>query len=303
MSLKNYIRRKIRNAVGTDEIISAVNAALDRRVASWSISNEAREIIRAQTLNRWKTVDAMDRLLFPDDMAVTCGICGHCAEKRTYKTMISCCRFSGGKLERFVCPQCGCVFGPLKMQVLTSKELEEEYRLCYLAYTWELSAHEIMTAESVVTDKNQVYLNYGSGSDLESGSAAILRKRGYNVYAYEPFATPAGAPDWVITDKRQLATMRFDAIYSNDLIEHLADPVEEMRFMKSLLKNGNSFMEHSTSCYEYRQEFTRFHLFFFTGDSLNCLCRKCGLAATLVANEERRPERQYISYRFHQAEK
>ena len=71
--------------------------------------------------------------------------------------------------------------------------------------------------------------------------------------------------------------------------------------MKSLLKDGDSFLEHSTSCFEYRQEFTRFHLFFFTGDSLEYLCRKCGLVSELVANEEREPGHQYISDRFYDA--
>ena len=298
MSLKDFIRRKIRSAVGTDEIVAAVNR---RFVAGGPLSNDAREIIRAQTLNRWKAVDAMDRLLFPDDFKVTCGICGHSAEKQTYRTMVTYCMFGGGRIERFVCPRCGCIFGPLKMLVLDPKELEEEYRLCFTAYTWALSAHEIMTAESVVTDRDKTYLNYGSGGDLESGSAAVMRKRGYRVYAYEPYAQLDGAPDWVIRSKERLRDMKFDAIYSNDLLEHLADPAAELGFMKSLLKDENSFLEHSTSCFEYRQEYSRFHLFFFTGISLEYLCRKCGLVAELVANEERRPGRQYISYRFYHA--
>ena len=96
-------------------------------------------------------------------------------------------------------------------------------------------------------------------------------------------------------------------------VEELSDKFSKDSIMRSkrfahrrdalsfLLKDGDSFLEHSTSCFEYRQEFTRFHLFFFTGDSLEYLCRKCGLVSELVANEEREPGHQYISYRFYDA--
>ena len=67
--------------------------------------------------------------------------------------------------------------------------------------------------------------------------------------------------------------MKFDRIFSNDLIEHLRFPVEELRFMRGLLKEDGA-MYHATGCYEYAFEYTRFHLFFFTGRSLRLLAEK-----------------------------
>jgi hypothetical protein len=36
-------------------------------------------------------------------------------------------------------------------------------------------------------------------------------------------------------------------------------------------------MSHATPCFEYRFEFTRFHLFFFLGRSRSLLARQAGL--------------------------
>ena len=263
--------------------------------------DSAVQLSRAGTIDTWQVIDAVDALRFPPETDVRCGICGYHAPKRTFATMISQCRFGGGRLERFVCPECGCIFGPLKMSLMTQSELEQDYCRCYMAYHWNISRQELVTAESTVTDPNKVYLNYGSGADPENGTAAVMRRKGYQVYAYEPYAAGGkNLPDWLITSEERLRGMRFDAIYSNDLLEHLQDPAQTLLFMKSLLKDGDSFMEHSTSCYEYRQEFTRFHLFFFTGRSLDVLCRRTGLRSELIANTDRvEKNHQYISYRFY----
>jgi hypothetical protein len=93
---------------------------------------------------------------------------------------------------------------------------------------------------------------------------------------------------------------RYDGIMTNNLIEHLTDPVDAFRLFRSLLSGPYSLMAHSTPCYEYSFEYTRFHLFFFTGSSIDVLCKKCGLNVETV---ERDPDHDFINYVYSIAEK
>src|SRR6185437_6930982 len=65
---------------------------------------------------------------------------------------------------------------------------------------------------------------------------------------------------------------------SNNVLEHLTDPVQTLRFLAGLLRDGQSKMAHATPCYRYSFEFTRFHLFFFAGRSLARVAARAGLA-------------------------
>lgn len=236
-------------------------------------------IIKNQILNRWKTVDAMDHLLYPDDFEITCRICGHTAPKNTYKTKTSQCIFNGGRLERFICPECECIFGPLKMFSLSQDELADEYRQHYSVFnesdTTELG---IIAFERLLPSKEKVYLNYGAGCWAESSQK--LREQGYVIYDYEPYA-PAVEDPWLIRSADELKKQKFDGIFSNDLIEHLRYPIDELKFMVSLL-NEDGKMSHATGCYDYRYEYTRFHYFFFVGKSLEQLAKQIAMNVTVT---------------------
>lgn len=62
---------------------------------------------------------------------------------------------------------------------------------------------------------------------------------------------------------------------------------------KELLNNLYSKMAHCTPCYEYSYEYTRFHLFFFTENSVEFICNKCNIA---VESIEKDPAKSYINY-------
>ena len=70
--------------------------------------------------------------------------------------------------------------------------------------------------------------------------------------------------------------MSFDGIFSNNVLEHLANPIEEIKLMRKLLK-PEGILLHATPCFEYLYEFTRFHLFFFLGRSREVLAEKTGM--------------------------
>ena len=166
----------------------------------------------------------------------------------------------GGIWSVFVCPECGAIFGPLKMMCMNEAQLEEEYKLSYSVFSdGDSTDSELRTFYSIANDKNGVYLNFGGGA--WSNTTDLLRREGYNVYNYEPCA-PVADSKWLITDKNVLKNMQFDGLFSNDLIEHLSCPIETLVFMKSLLRDKNSLMAHSTGCYQYVYEYTRFHLYF-----------------------------------------
>ena len=71
--------------------------------------------------------------------------------------------------------------------------------------------------------------------------------------------------------------MRFDGLFSNNVLEHFREPAIELAYMRTLLKPGG-LMAHATPCFEYRFEYTRFHLFFFLGRSRALLASQIGMS-------------------------
>ena len=235
------------------------------------------ELFRNDIRCRWQIVDAADSLLFPPDTIAACPICGHADARSAYETRVTECRFGGGRLERYVCPDCGAIFGPLKMMRLSPEQMGEEYQQSYAVYSEsDCTLLEKLAFESLRPRKNGVYLNYGAGA--WNRTTKDLRADGYDVYDYEPYA-PAESNPWVIRSFADLEKMKFDGIFSNDLIEHLQNPVADLKAMADLLKDGAE-MAHCSGCYEYAFEYTRFHLFFLTGNSL----KRLSAAADLTVN-------------------
>ena len=240
-------------------------------------------VVRELMKVKWRQIDESCRYTERADDILTCKICGYQQKRKDYEKRVSECIYNGGKLERYVCPQCGVIFGPTKFDNLTQAEKDEDYYVHYLGFhEGDSTEKEIKAFYMLNPNKNGIYLNYGCGS--WSKSIQIIRKAGYNVYGYEPYAEVSDNP-YLITDVEILKRMRFDGIYSNDLIEHLIHPVEDFRFMKSLLKSPESKMAHSTSCYIYKHEITRFHTHFFTGKSVEILCQRAGLKVIDCKNE------------------
>lgn len=247
--------------------------------------------IKLMMESKWQCIDHFDHLMMPEHF--TCKICAHENNLKSIEIKESACVFNGGKLIRYVCANCGVIFGPLKIMRLSDTELSREYEVLYKIYSeGDTTNNEIKNFHAMSPKKSGLYLNYGSGGGWNR-SIEILRNEGWNIYGYEPFATntPNAA---IITDEKQIREMKFDGIMSNNLIEHLKDPIATFKLMRSLLK-PEGVMVHATACYEYKYEFTRFHLFFFCGDSVNQLCKRVGLRITDILNEG-----EYIRYTYEQ---
>ncbi len=261
-----------------------------RKSADEALGATERELMKI----KWQRLDKKaEDTESPDDM-LTCMICGSSHRRGDYETMTSECRFNGGKLVRYVCPDCGVVFGPSKFSALTDEEKGEDYNLHYLGYDEGNGLEKELGAFFMLEpDKEKLYLDYGCGH--WSGTIKTLREQGYKVYGYEPYAAEAGNP-YILTSREDVSKMRFDGIFSNDLIEHLYDPVADFKFMRTLLRDADSKMSHSTSCYVYKYEITRFHMNFFLGRSIDVLCERSGFKVLEKCDELE--EKDFICYTY-----
>ena len=249
-------------------------------------------LARELTRTRWQLVDFFEAKETDDNTTADCPICNSNLKIKDLKILETTCIFGGGKLVRYVCPVCGGIFGPLKFSRQTKEEKDDDYVINYLGYKEANSTDgEIKTFEMLSPAKDGVYLNYGCG--VWSQTIELLNQAGYHVFGYEPYASDIDNP-YIINDIEVLKKMRFDGIFSHDLLEHLNDPAEELLFMKSLLKDTNSKMAHSTACYEYKYEFTRFHTCFYTGNAVQYLCKRAGLKVLEYKDDENKKD--FICY-------
>lgn len=216
---------------------------------------------------------ALDRIYDTtlDQRSLRCIVCGHEGGRRDFATRISRCIFGGGRLERYECPTCDCVFGSQKFLDLGEDLIALEYRLLYSRYVeGDSTANEIRTFRSLRPEKDRPYVNWGSGA--WNRTIAQLRGEGWNLWGYEPSA-PANAP-FVAGDKAQLPAP-LAGVMSNNVIEHFLDPVAQFQEFHKLLADGGR-MVHSSPCFEYSYEFSRFHTLFLLGRSADVLAERTG---------------------------
>lgn len=247
---------------------------------SGAISALRIELLRHQIALKWNLLDAVE-LADGEVQSVSrtsrrCPLCGHEASREHFPVYRAQCIFGGGRLVRFQCPECDLIFGPDKMFRLSAEELTQEYEWHYRVYSeGDSSDQEMRAFFSLNPSRSGVYLNYGAGA--WSRTMTLLRDEGWRIHAFEPHGSALSGDSDVIASKAALGGMKFDGLFSNNLLEHLRDPVGELRFMAGLLKPGAA-MAHATPCFRYAYEYTRFHLHFYLGRSRELLMNRAGLS-------------------------
>lgn len=202
---------------------------------------------------------------------LTCVVCGHEECHASLMKHRAVCRFNGGHLERYHCPECSALFGPMKMLDMTAGELATEYSILYASYSeGDTSKETVRSFMSMNPEVGPVYLDWGCG--WWSDAVHDLREQGWNAWGYEP--TQGGPKPYVVTDYSHIAP-GVAGIFSNNVIEHLQNPVEEFHKMRRLM-NAGSKMAHSSPCYEALYLDTRFHTVFLLEESIRVLAARTG---------------------------
>lgn len=236
----------------------------------------------------WQALDRAYRISLPA-RDLRCIVCDHTDKRSGFGVHTSQCIFGGGELERYACPRCECVFGAQKYLDLDESFVDLDYRLLYSRYSeGDSTANEVRTFRSLAPTPNGVYLDWGCGGAW-SRTVAQLRGEGFDVRGYEPSADTASE---FVVNKRSALSARFDAIFSNNVIEHFRDPVAQFREFHGLLQDGGR-MAHSSPCYEYAYPFTRFHTLLLVGKSADVLAARTGFAVV-----DRVKDGEYINVVF-----
>jgi hypothetical protein len=244
-------------------------AELERRLAA--LERQAKDLRSAVMPAYWQAMDAVEAQRGPE-RPLACPVCGRMARRGDLELLVDRCIFGGGRLERFPCAGCGCVFGPKKVLEASEALLKADYTLLYEDYSEADSTEsELRAFRSLRPIAGGTYLDWGCGR--WSRTVDLLRGQGHDVWGYEPSAPPADG-GFVVGDRAAI-TGRFDGLFSNNVIEHMLRPLEEFRFFHEILKPGGR-MAHASPCYRYAYPFTRFHTVFLTGDSPAVLAERGG---------------------------
>jgi hypothetical protein len=203
---------------------------------------------------------------------ITCIVCDHKDKRSGYKIHTDTCMFGGGKLERYECPDCGCIFGPMKYLDLSEEFVGLDYELLYSRYSESNSTpREIRTFHSLTPKQEDLFLDWGCGG-IWSETITQLRASGWNVWGYEP---SAAEPSEYVVNHRGSISAKFSGIFSNNVVEHFRNPVAQFKDFHTILAKGGS-MAHTSPCYDYCYAFTRFHSLFLLGNSAEILAEKTG---------------------------
>ena len=262
-SFKHYVFHRLRESL----------KILPECLTQERLCQAERVVLRHQIHVKWDQIQRLEAL-HAKPQSISCKLCGFEAQTLAFTEFRAYCMFGGGEIIRHQCPACDVIFGSEIMMRLSPEALSEEYEWHYLAFDEGDSTEDEIRAFRGLRPKSRGrYLNWGAGN--WSNSLSRLRHEGWNVLGFEPHA-PAMPQDGVVTKLEHIQHLSFDGIFSNNLLEHLQHPVDELRQMASLLKPG-SLMSHATPCFDYKFEFTRFHLFFFLGRSREVLAKQAGL--------------------------
>lgn len=220
-------------------------------------------------------------------MDFTCKICNTDLQLNECQKYVSKCIFTSKNLYRYKCPNCGVIFGNIDMINMPKATISIEHDNIYKQYNdGDSQESELRTLISLNPKKKKTYLDYGCGRNDDLINE--LNKEGFNVYGYDAFTNLKS--NKITNNKEDLKNVKFDGIFSHNVLEHMQNPVEEFKFMNSLLKDDGK-MAHATPCYLYLYEYTIFHLYFFVDNSIEYLTKNSGFSVV-----DKQIDGEFINY-------
>lgn len=140
----------------------------------------------------WTTMDKLDETTLPHRRMI-CPICDRSEVREALEMRVDRCRFGGGRLERYLCPGCGCIYGPAKCLDLDADLIDADYSLLYSDYDeGDSTESEIRAFRSLSPRAGGLYLNWGCGHWNQT--IPTLRGEGYDVWGYDPAGSPVNSP-------------------------------------------------------------------------------------------------------------
>lgn len=181
--------------------------------------------------------------------------------------------FHAGELIRYQCPNCDVIFGDLRFLNLDQKEIDQDYIDLYSYYKeGDTTDYILNSLKECNLDKNWEGLDFACGG--WNRHLKILNDLGYNVSGYDKYIKNR---DYMLDD---IKGKIFDYIFSNNYIEHLIHPIQDLEGILSHLKPGGLLIL-ITECFDYRIEYTHYHTFFFIGRSISYLEKKLNIKLIL----------------------
>ena len=219
---------------------------------------------KERQIERWKNLQP------PCLINLSCIICEYTNLNLNFSKVYANDMFNAGTLIRHKCPNCGLIFGDLRFLLLSEKEINDDHEDLYSYYSEGNTVPFILNNLNslyIFKNKNLSYLDYACGI---GSMIPVLENKGYNISGYDKHVKTKNVLN-------NIDGMKFDVIYTNNFIEHVINPIEDIKKILVHL-NDNGYLIIMSDCFdEYKIEYTHYHVYFYTGDSFNILCNKLNL--------------------------
>lgn len=219
---------------------------------------------KERQLKRWEIIKQ------PEYINLKCFICDYENLYNSFKKIIAKDIFGMDEIIRHECPNCNLIFGDLRYINLSEEERQNDHDDTYSYFTeGETTNLQLNALKSlnIFNNKNLTFLDYACG---EGKMIPILKNLNYNIKGYDKFVKNNNVLN-------NIDNLKFDVIYSNNFIEHLIDPINQIKDILTHLNDGGYLIFISDCIDEYKIEYTHFHSFYYVGNSFKNLCEKLNL--------------------------
>jgi 2-polyprenyl-3-methyl-5-hydroxy-6-metoxy-1,4-benzoquinol methylase len=220
--------------------------------------------------SKQRQIERWNNLKQPSLTNLKCVICEYEDLNEKFTKIYANDIFNAGVIIRHKCPNCDLIFGDLRFLNLSDEEIQNDHDDTYTYFKegdniiYQLNS---LNSIQIFKDKNLSYLDWACGIGK---MIPILKDKGYNITGYDKYVKNQNVLNNI--DGKQ-----FDVIYSNNFIEHLINPVEQIKLMLEYLKCDGYLIFISDCIDEYKVEFTHFHTYYYIGRSFQLLCDKLNL--------------------------
>lgn len=213
--------------------------------------------------------------------------CVFCANNKTEEILLSTKQsittdgcIVNSVLSKHQCLKCGLFFNPETMEILDYKRSSGDSRFDILRHKHVADGiYEILN--NFLPTKDQIYILEIGGGNFQTSLNLSKRDKRFNITCIEPFPETERFPDEIkclkIAVDDYYPERKFDFVFSNQVIEHINDPVSFVKTIGRLLNNEGLILFCCPTQSQISSE-TLFvdHLYHFSELSFQILVNKAG---------------------------